>query len=182
MPFDLPAQVLGHLVDRVQHLGRSLAGAQRGPLQVESRLDHLAVRNAGVLLLGQLDLEHRVFGNLPPNPLEALLNVAAKLVRYLPVSPPDLDPHIPSSRWVAGNSSSYAARAFAPRRFREGIDAARVTATTSDAPAPRSAPEQAARVAPVVMTSSTRRARAGTGEMARTDGGSARRSDRRRPT
>src|SRR4051794_24001038 len=57
MPLDLTAEVLGHLVDRVQQLGRSLPGAQRHSLQVERRLDDFAVRDARVLLLGQLDLE-----------------------------------------------------------------------------------------------------------------------------
>jgi hypothetical protein len=180
MALDLPAQVLGHHVDRVQHLGRSLPGAQRRPLQVERRLDHLAVRDAGVLLLGQLDLEHRVLRNLPANPLEALLNVAAKLVRHFRVSPPNLDPHTPSSRWVAGDHQSYAAPDSAPRRFREGIDAARVTATPATIPH-REPPRNRQRVAPVVITSSTSTVRGGTGDTART-GEVGEASDRRRPT
>jgi hypothetical protein len=69
-----------------------------------------------------------------------------------------------------------------PSRRPEGLDAARVTATTCAAPPVRSASAQALRVAPVVMTSSTRTASSGTGDAADTRGGSASRSARRRPT
>src|SRR3954466_15268155 len=102
VPLDLPAQVLRDLVDRVQDLGRRLPGPQRRSPQVERRLDDLGIGDARVLLLGQLDLEHRVLRNLPPDAVKPLLHVAAKLVGNLPVPSPDLDPHAPSSRWVAG--------------------------------------------------------------------------------
>ena len=54
---DLAAHVLGDHVDRVEHLGRGLAGAQRHALEVERRLGDLAVGDRGVALLAELDLE-----------------------------------------------------------------------------------------------------------------------------
>ena len=89
---------------------------------------------------------------------------------------------LPSFRWVPGLTPILRRHRALAKPSPGGCDAARVTAATLEAPASRRASAQAARVAPVVITSSTRSARSGAGETGRTRGGSASRSARRRPT
>ena len=60
MPLDLPAEVLGHLMDRVEDLRGRLTGSQGGPLEVQCGLDDLGVGDARVAFLAELDLENRV--------------------------------------------------------------------------------------------------------------------------
>src|SRR6266511_301360 len=76
MALHLAPQVLGNLVNRVQHLGGRLPGAEGHPLQVQGRLGHLAVGDRRVALLRQLHLEDRELGNLLADPSEPLLDVA----------------------------------------------------------------------------------------------------------
>ena len=54
---DLPRQLVDHQVQRVQHLRRGVVCAQRHALQVQRPLGHLAVGDAGVGLLEDLDLQ-----------------------------------------------------------------------------------------------------------------------------
>ena len=72
MALDLAADVLGQLVDRVQHLGRGLVGAQRDTLQVQGRLGDLPVGDRRVALLGELDLERRQLRDLLADAAKAL--------------------------------------------------------------------------------------------------------------
>src|SRR5512133_2557858 len=76
VPLDLAAQVLGHLVDRVEDLGGGFPRAQGHALEVERGVDDLAVGDPRIALLAQLDLEHGMLGDLPPDAVEPLLHVA----------------------------------------------------------------------------------------------------------
>src|SRR4051794_4033507 len=93
MLLHLAPDVLGHLVDRVQHVGRGLLRPQRDSLQAQGGLRHHAIGNPRVLLLVELDLQQGQLGDLLANPLEALDHGLTNLVRHLHVPPPDLDPH-----------------------------------------------------------------------------------------
>src|SRR5437763_9256672 len=114
MLLHLAAQVLGAVVNGVEHLGRGLARSERHPLEVQRGLSDLAVGDRGVALLGQLDLENGVLGNLPADPRKALLYVSAKLLGDLLVPSPHLDPHAPSFSRVKASRKSYGGSSGAP--------------------------------------------------------------------
>src|SRR4051794_14077886 len=59
---DLPGEVLRAEVDRVREVARGLAAAERHPLQVQRRLRNLRLRDRGISLLEDLDLEPCEFG------------------------------------------------------------------------------------------------------------------------
>src|SRR3954447_802756 len=94
---DLPADVLGELVDRVGHLRRGLVGAEGDALEAQCRLRHLAVRYRRIRLLPDLDVERRQIRHLPADPAKSLEHLLPKIVVDLDVTPTYLDPHMSAS-------------------------------------------------------------------------------------
>src|SRR5262245_37689277 len=220
MPLHLPPDVLRELMDRVQHVRGRLLRMERYPLQAQIRLGDHSIRDAGVLLLRELDLERGVLRDLLADPLKPLLHTLAKLLGHLDVPPSDLDPHrrppsvglalrgyargrATASRWdglasfsaatnTAAGSTATSGRPTNPLGASPSLMVVRpggrysarasVSATIRREPASRSAAAQAARVAPVVQTSSTSNGAAGVRPTARTRGGSESLSERLRPT
>src|SRR5829696_3316219 len=155
------------------HVRGALGGAQGHPLEVQGRLGDLRLPNGRVALLPQLDVELRERRDLPRHLLELLLHPGAKLfVDGDAGAALDLDAHLPSlgSRLVPmvqpaprgskrrGARSAGSAKAPGRRRPQRPAVRAKAIAPTRRAPAARSAAAHAARVAPVVTTSSTSRA------------------------
>src|SRR5437763_6774379 len=178
MALHLALHVLDQLVDRVHHLRCGLPGAQGNALELQRRFSHLAVGNRGVPLLGQLDVESRQLRYLPADPAKALLDVLPELLGDLDVPTADLDAHVLLlARQKFPNGTP-------PRAMRKQAQPAlaKLTAATRREPPRRSAAAQAARVAPVVCTSSTRTAIPGAGATSATTGARASLSRRGRPT
>ena len=73
--FDLARQVLGQQVDRVGHVGRALAGAERDSLEVQGRLCDLRILDGRIAFLPELDLELCERRDLAGDLLELLLDV-----------------------------------------------------------------------------------------------------------
>src|SRR3954451_4985359 len=82
MALDLPREVLRAEVHRVRTVPGRLAGAQGDPLEVQRRLRHLGLRDRGVALVGDLDLQPRELGDLLGHLGEALLHALADLVGH----------------------------------------------------------------------------------------------------
>jgi hypothetical protein len=101
MFLDLTADVLGELMDRVRHLGRSLARSKRDALESQSCLGDLAIGYRRVALFVELDIQHCQLRNLFSDPAESFRHMAPKLVGHLDVPPPYLDPHLASFGPVA---------------------------------------------------------------------------------
>jgi hypothetical protein len=76
-------------------------------LQAQGRLRHLAVRDRGVALFGDLDLERGQLRDLLADPLEPFHHVLPKLIGDLDVATSDLDAHAAS---FVGYLRCYAAR------------------------------------------------------------------------
>ena len=77
---DLAGELVDHQVQRMEHLGRGVAGPQRHALQVQRPLGHVAVGHARVRLLEDLDLEPRELGDLASDLAQATLGVRPQLV------------------------------------------------------------------------------------------------------
>src|SRR3954453_21249730 len=86
-------QILRQQVDRVGHVVRALAGADRGALEVQRGLGHAALADRGVALLLELDLHLRKGRELAPYLRELLLDSLLELVADRQVAPLDLDAH-----------------------------------------------------------------------------------------
>src|SRR4051794_35862688 len=89
----LPCELFGGLVERVRHVRRRGARAERDALEVKGALDDLRVDDGGVALLAELDVEAGEIGDLPPDLREALLRALPEIVRDEGVPPLDLDVH-----------------------------------------------------------------------------------------
>ena len=74
---DLPGELLDDEVQRVVHVRRGVARAQRHPLQVERRLGDLAVGDRGVALLVDLDLQAGQLRDLLDHLAQAALQACA---------------------------------------------------------------------------------------------------------
>src|SRR5205814_9480385 len=74
----LPGELVRAEVDRVLEVRGGLARAERGALQVERSLDDLVVRDRGVLLDLQLDVELGQVRHLLRHAAEAVLDVGAE--------------------------------------------------------------------------------------------------------
>ena len=90
---DLPRELVGDQVQRVQHIRRGVAGAQRDALQVQRRLDDVAVGYAGVALLVELELEPGQIGDLAGDLAHPALRVSADVLRDLNIATLDGDLH-----------------------------------------------------------------------------------------
>src|SRR5215210_6428412 len=177
---DLAPDVLGQLVDAVGHVRRRLASPQGHALQMERRLGDHRLRDRRVALLDQLDLQGGEVGDLLPDPPEPPEHVLSQLVRYVDVAAANLDAHGPSC--VADEGTDPTPRNHRRQAVRRQTSRAKVTPRTSPVPARRSALAHAARVAPVVITSSTSTATGGGGATTPIEGGLVSRSFRPRPT
>jgi hypothetical protein len=93
MALYLAPDVLGELVDRVEHVRRGLLGVKRGALEMQVRLRDGAVGDRRVLLLPQDDFELGEVGDLWCHPGELLRDPLANLVGDLGVATVDLDSH-----------------------------------------------------------------------------------------
>src|SRR5581483_5962687 len=89
----LALELVGELVDRRLHVGRGLARAQRRALREDRRLGDVAVRDRGVALLGELDLDLGLVGELLLELPELPLGVLADRLGDLHVLSLHLKPH-----------------------------------------------------------------------------------------
>src|SRR6185312_276792 len=91
---DLARELLLALHDRVLHVRRGRAGAQRDALEVERRLRDVAIGDRRVALLAQLDLELGQLGDLALDRAKALLDVLPQAVGDRGVPSLDRDAHM----------------------------------------------------------------------------------------
>ena len=71
----------------------AVARAKGRALEEQGRLRHLAVRDGGVALVAELDLQARQGRDLPAHLREALFHVLSQVVRDCKVATLDLDLH-----------------------------------------------------------------------------------------
>src|SRR5215212_1363651 len=90
---DLARELVLAAHDRVVHVGRGGARAERDPLAVERGLGDLAVGDRRVALLAQLDLELSELGNLACDRPEAAIDMVPQSVGDRGVPSLDRDAH-----------------------------------------------------------------------------------------
>ncbi len=108
MTLDLAPHVLGERLDRGAHLRRALLGVQGHLLQAQRRLGDELVADRRVRLLAEDDLEARVLGDLPADPVESLSHLLAHPPVDLEVTSDDLDLHDLSSRKATASARLHA--------------------------------------------------------------------------
>src|SRR5437763_9004841 len=112
---DLALELRDELVDRGFHVRRRLARAQGRPLGEDGRLGHLARRDRRVPLLGELDLDLCLLGELLAELGELSLGVLADRRRDLDVLPLHLKPHETPPWWWSSRTLRVTQRSADPR-------------------------------------------------------------------